>query len=358
MKDWFLSELKSIAAPPEAARFALDLSNQTVALVERRLSGPRERASVAYGAPDFDDQIAMMRRIASRSGAREARVDILLPQELVLSRIETFPSEARGALRDEAWWRLDAMTPFRPEDLCYDVALLGTEPMTGFLEVHIIVAPREIVSEAVSYARAWGFAPQRITAATAEGFPDGPLLLQASNARLETQSLRRSAFWIGVAVVALLALGAWRGVDARQAAADAIEARQADAETALAEIEGVRRATLAFAERAQRPIERRRRARTAREWLDSLAAALPPGTLAERIIMSDGLVRVVGVTNAPEGVLSAFESAPAFTQTRQADALRPVDGAAGRWRFAIEAQVTPLDIEPAPAAAEEEGGDT
>lgn len=341
MKDWLLSELRSVVSPSEAARFALDLSNQTVALVERRMSGTRERASVAYGAPDFDDQIALMRRIAGRGRSSDVSVDILLPQELVLGRVELFPAEARGALRDEAWWRLDKMTPYRPEKLCYDVALLGSEPKTGFLEVNVVVAPRDIVAEAISYAKSWGFAPQRITAAPEEGFPDGPLLLQASNARLETQSLRRSALWLGVAASLFLALGAWRGVAARQAVADEIEARQARAEAALAEVETVRTATLAFAESALRPFERRRDSRTSLEWLDAIAEALPSGSVAERIVMADGVVRVEGATGAPEGVLSAFESAPAFDATRHADALRPIAGASGRWRFAIEARLTP-----------------
>lgn len=341
MKDWFFSELKSMVAPSEAARFAIDLSNQMVSLVERRINGLRERASVSYGAADFDDQIEMMRRIVARGGSSGGAVDVLLPQELVLSRVETFPAEAKGALRDEAWWRLDALTPYQPEKLCYDVALLGSEPMTGFLDVHIIVAPREIVAEAISYARSWGFAPQRITAAPTEGFPDGPMLLRASSARRETQSLRRSALWLGAAAAVFMAIGAWRGVEARRDAALALEAEQARAEAALAELETIRLATLDFAERALAPIDRRREARASLVWLDAIVAALPPGSIAERITMDDGVVRVEGVTESPQGVLSAFETAPMFVDVRQADAMRQVAGAPGSWRFAIEARLAP-----------------
>ncbi|MCI4664841.1 MAG: hypothetical protein MRY74_08975, partial [Neomegalonema sp.] len=254
MKDWFLSELKSIAAPAAAARFAIDLSDQSVSLVERRMNGLRERGSVRYGAPDFDDQIDMMRRIVSRSRRGEARVDVILPRELVLFRVETFPAEARGSLRDEAWWRLDAITPYRPETLCYDVELLGADPATGFLEVNIAVAPREIVDEAIFYAKSWGFAPQRITSMPADGFPNGPLLLQASNARLETQSLRRTARWLAIAATLLLMMGAWRGVAERETVAASLETARDKAEQEMEVVNRIKRSTLGFVDRALAPL--------------------------------------------------------------------------------------------------------
>ena len=339
MKEWFLSELRSVAAPAEAARFAIDLSDQSVSLVERRMKGLRERGSVRYGAPDFSDRIDHMRSIASR-GRGEARVDIILPQELVLFRVETFPAEARGALRDEAWWRLDSITPFAPETLCYDVAQLNADAATGFLEVNIAVVPRDIVDEAISYARSWGFAPQRVTSMPTDGYPQGPLLLQASDARLETRSLRRTARHLGVAAMLLLMVGVWRGVAERQGVAASLETAQQKAEQEMEAVERIKRTTLAFVDDALSPVRRRRIERPALEWLDAIAEALPPGAVAEKIVMNGQLVRVEGVTDKPEGVLSALEAAPAFTDVRYAAPLKSVAGS--RRRFAIEARLAPL----------------
>lgn len=340
MKDWFLSELRSITSPSVAARFALDLSNQMVSLVERRLGGDKERGSVEYGAPDFDDRIDMMRRIVARGRSGEARVDVLLPAELILARVETFPAEARSSLRDEAWFRLDSITPYQPANLCYDVALLGAEPVTGFLDVQIAVAPRDVVSEAVSYATSWGFNPQRVTGPALPGFPDGPLLLQVGDARRDTKALRRSAGVLGAAAGVLLAIGATRGVYEREALAVQLEAEQTKAEQSLRAALDMRRSALDFAKRAMSPVDRRRSDRPALEWMNAIAEALPTNSRAERILMSDGVIRVEGVTESPEGVLSAFESAPAFTQVRHAAALQPISQSPRRWRFAIEARVT------------------
>ena len=75
-----------------------------------------------------------------------------------------------------------------------DVTLLGAEPNTGFLEVPIAIAPKEVAEEAIRYARAWGFSPQRVTApAPAEGFPRGPLFIQVAKRSSETRTLRGSA---------------------------------------------------------------------------------------------------------------------------------------------------------------------
>ena len=343
MKDWFLSELRSAVAPSDAARFALDLSNQSVTLIERRARGERSHGVVPYRAPNFSDRIQEMRDIVAGRRNSAAHIDIILPKSLILHRIDTFRAEARGVLRQEAWWRLDSLTPFRPETLCYDVAQVGVDEITGFIDVSIAVAPRDVVDEAIGYAKSWGFTPHRITSAPIEGFPNGPLLLQAGEVRLEAESLGRSALWLTAALVLLTMFGVWRGVSARQAAALSLETARAEAEAQIQTVEQTRTATLELVERAMTPIESRRSARSALEWLDAIAEALPPGSVAERIIMDDGVVRLEGVTDKPEGVLSALEAAPAFDGARYAGPLTSVAGGGDRRRFVIEARLTRIE---------------
>lgn len=325
--------------PVDSARFALDLSNQRVSLVERTSRGFRERASVRSSDADFEEQIQAMRRRVARGRGGEARVDLFLPEELTLARVETFPAEARRQLREEAWWRLDSLTPYRPEELCYDVALLGAEPTTGFLNVAIALAPRDIVDEAVAYAKAWGFAPQRVTAAPLEGFPHGPLFFEVANAAAEIRPLRRAAAGLALAASLLVAIGVVRGVGAREALAEELETRQAEIEAQLADALAVREETLELAFLAVQPLSRRRSAYLTIEWLDAMTAALPPGALVEQIDVDGDHVRIVGVAAGADAVLSAVSTVPAIVDARLAAPVRASGVAGAPARFVIEARL-------------------
>lgn len=349
MKSWLLSELQAAAAPPDQARFALDLSETEVALVDRTARGERARRTATLGAPGFDEAIGQLRR---RVGGR-GEVDLLLPEPLTLFKIETFPGEARRNLREEAWWRLDSLTPYAPEDLCYDVALLGSDPNTGFLEVHIAVAPREIVDEAVRHAQAWGFTPRRITAsAAAVGFPAGPEFLRATDRSAETRSLRKGAAALAAAAVLFGAIGLARGVFEREAlAAEATQSRAA-AEDALEARLKERGATLDLARRALTPSDLREARPLTVDLMSALAKALPPRTRTDRVLIADGGLRLEGVAENAAAVLSAVALAPEFEAARHAAPIRPVRAGGRRAeRFAIEARIVGGDARPAPAPA-------
>ncbi|MEM9726813.1 MAG: hypothetical protein AAF909_15325, partial [Pseudomonadota bacterium] len=229
MRSWLKSEFDALFGAGGLQRYALDLSDQRVSLVERTAAGPKVRDAAIHGSEAFKSQLEQLRRrVGGRRLNAEAPVDILLPRELTLARVETFPGEARRALRDEAWWRLDSITPYRPEELCFDVSLLSVEPSTGFLDVSVAVAPKDIVEEAVSYARRWGFAPQKVSAsAPIVGFPYGPLFHRAADFRSETKGLRRGAAGLAAAAALLAAVGLTRGVAARDAQFEQVAAAAA-----------------------------------------------------------------------------------------------------------------------------------
>lgn len=339
MLKWLAAELKATVEPDDSARFALDLSNQRVTLIEQRMGRIRELGAALHDSDDFHGDVEALRRMVARKRGAQAPVDLLLPEELTLFRIETFPAEARQNLRDEAWWRLDLITPYRPEELFYDVALLGVEPNTGFLEVHIAIAPREIAEEAIQYARAWGFQPQRVSApGPAEGFPHGPVFVQAAQRGSETRTLRSSALVMATAALALAVIGVTRGVWERQALADALEAQQTAAESVLKEAQEARDATLSLAGRAIQPAMRRAEGRSALAWLDALAAALPTEAVTDRVMLGDGVLRLEGSATNADAVLAALATTDAFTLPRYAAPVTRGESERGH-RFAIEASL-------------------
>lgn len=342
MWSWLKAELNAVFRSGGQSRFALDLSEQKVSLFERTAGGARLRDAASHSADDFELQLERIRRrVAGRGG--EAPVDILLPQELTLARIETFPGEARRNLRDEAWWRLESITPYRPEELCYDVALLSVEPATGFLDVSIALAPRDIVEEAIDYARRWGFSPQRVSSAIPiAGFPQGPLFHQAADFLTETRSLRRGAIGLAAASLLLAVVGVTRGVAARDVQLQHVAQAAAAAQTELDEALKVRQDALDLAGRAMLPTLRRRHRAYAVDWLETLAVALPPETLIDRLTVASGSIRIEGAAANAEAVIAALNGSEGFADARLAAAPIPIKDGPRRLRFAIEARLARL----------------
>lgn len=346
MLGWLKSELNAFVGAGAASRHAIDLSDRKVTLVENTAAGPRALDAAVHTADDFELQLQRLRRRVTRRAAAPAPVDVLLPPELTLARIETFPGEARENLRDEAWWRLDAMSPYRPEEVCYDVALLDVEPQTGFLTVSICLAPRDIVEEAVAYAGRWGFAPQRVsTSGAIEGFPNGPLFLQAEDLKGEARSLRRGAAVLTAAAIGLAVVGVGRGLAERSASLETETAQAVEAETTLAQTLDTRSATLAFADRAGRPARRRVERALAVDLLDALAAGAPPETVLDRVTLDGAQIRIEGAAANADAVLAALNVMEEFEGAVFAETPGAIRAGARRVRFAIEAWLVRSGVE-------------
>lgn len=338
MKKWLVSELQHMFGPQSEARFALDLTEEDVTLIERTPSGRKTIDTLKHAAEDFDDRIDEFRAHVEARHGGSAPVDLLLPDSLVMAREDTFPAEAKEDIREAVWWRLDTLTQFRPEELCFDVVLRREDADTGFLELGIVVAPKDMVEEAVDYARRWKFTPQRVTATSEhEFFETGPVFAVVEDIQEATGSLRWSAAALAAAAIVLAMIGVFRGVEERSALADAAEMRQVEAEEHLDEAASIRTAALAIADLALTPAERRARQPLAIEWLGALARTLPPSASASRVVVGDGVLRIEGAAENADAVLAAIETAPQFETARYAADVTSYRGALQG--FAIEANI-------------------
>lgn len=339
MLDWLSSELAAMSNRRAAAPFALALSDKSVILKERVQGGYVTRAETSHDANDFEARMTSMRAMVAGRLGSVAPVDLLLPEELVFHRADTFPAEASADLRDAVWWRLDTMTRLKPEELCYDVALIDADAVTGFLELSVAVAQKQIVEEALGFARKWQFRPQRVSTQMAvEGFEIGPTFAQIEDISAATRSLRWAVGGLAAAALLLACVGVWRGVGERAALADAAEERRVQVEERLNEVRAVRDATIAFAQEAERPAEWRAGRPLALERLAALARSLPPSARADRIVIADGVLRIEGSAANADAVLAAVEVAPEFETARYAAAVASSTAGAVQV-FAIEANI-------------------
>lgn len=343
MAGWLVSELNALSRAGGRPTYALDLSTERVALLRRKGAQRETIDAVDLDADDFSLKLDEMRRRVARRDGAAAEVELLLPEALTLMRVETFPAAAQRSILAETRARLEAMTPYRADELCFDVAVIGKVARGQPFEVHIAVAPQEIVDEAIDYAERWGFTPTRVSASGRQaGFPHGPEFERLGGERGSARPFRRAAAAMAVIALLLGVIGGVRGLAERGGLAAEAEARAEAAEGALVEALAVKTDALALARTANHPSAQRAARRFAVDVMEAVAAAMPPGARADRVLFSPRSLRIEGRAPSVDAVIAGLEGLDALSGARlAAPATR---GADGLWRFAIEAEVTPPPV--------------
>ncbi|MDF3855099.1 hypothetical protein ACDP63_08775 [Paracoccus sp. P2] len=168
--------------------YALSFSEDAVHL-ERRERGPqgqggaapaawRHLGSVDFASPDFHDELARLRSMATGTEA-VLPVVLIIPDDQILYTTLTV---APGADRDHAVGRaLDGLTPYAIEDLAFDWQGEGDS-------VRVAAVARQTLREARDFARQYGFEGQGYCAAPAAGlYPGEPVFVLEAAARSRPQ---------------------------------------------------------------------------------------------------------------------------------------------------------------------------
>ena len=133
-------------------RFALSLSFEGIALLHRAAGGWRSVGEVALDVPDLAGALAGLREMAARLEPEAPHCKLIIPNDQIrYLTLETgsFEGEARRAMVESA---LDGATPYRIEELAYDISVEGTR-------THVAAVARETLAEAETFALEHGFSP-------------------------------------------------------------------------------------------------------------------------------------------------------------------------------------------------------
>lgn len=272
---------------------------------------------------------------------------LLLPAGSALRRPLVLPAAAADRLRDVVRFEIDRQTPFSADSVRFD-ACLRQRRDDGQLDVELVAMPRTRFDAAMAPLGDLGAALSGVDVADADGQPLGVNLLP-DNERRQPQASLRSWQW-ALAALALFALffGAWKLLDNRRQAADALEAslRASSGQARLAAaqrqqlietIDGIN--TLDRA-RAQRP--------TALEVLDELAKRLPDSTYLEKVSMEGDQLVLIGLSTEASSLVGKLQGSSLWRSPALSGAVQP-DQAMRRDRFTLTAQL--VGAAPADAAA-------
>ena len=150
-------------------------------------------------------------KVPIAAGVQAAKVVVALPPGQVLRKEIVLPAAVEQDLEQTLAYDLDRHTPFKPDELWFDAAVLARDGQKGEIRVDWAAALRSVVTDARKRAESWGAAVVAVTP-DAPG-ADGPSTAARSRLNLlpaaERPAVawwRRWRLWAPLAVLAFVAL--------------------------------------------------------------------------------------------------------------------------------------------------------
>jgi general secretion pathway protein L len=213
---WWMRMLASLVpAGPRAALerrrmrpvIAFDTDHVSVWQAQTR-DGKVELAEIARVALAGDaNAVATEGRAAlarlSRPGA-PLKVVVALAPRMVLQKSLVLPAAVEQDLRQALAYDLDRHTPFKPDELYFDVQVVARDAARGQLRVELATARRAQADAAIAQAQAWGAKVIAVTPTTPPAVPAADLNLLPQDMRNGARFAKRWQFWLPI--VALLAV--------------------------------------------------------------------------------------------------------------------------------------------------------
>jgi general secretion pathway protein L len=303
---WWIGELSRIAPTNRSGRRS---GGRPIAVIEREGESVRIWRRGAF-----------VERL-ERNANKPLVVDLVLPPEAVLRRQIRLPALGIADLRRLVAQELDRLTPFRAEQVYFDIELTEVSEPGAARIVRLGVIPRDAAEAALDRARRFGLIPRRMAVAQDdEGLVFdflGPIRDAGRGGRP-----RRSLLYWWTAVAALIAVNVavlvWKDVQDVAALRAIVDLQQPT--VSLAQALRTRNATESQARAA---LLARRAANEPLRVLDAVTRAFPPPQWVQRFEWNGHAVRIAGFRDPGFDVLAAIRRSKILGEPRQLGATAP-----------------------------------
>lgn len=343
--SWWGGELAALLPASLRARLlrgpeVLLLSAYADALRVRRERTGDLLAQIAWSDTN-EEQRAAFARACNGIDPSDRRLVLLLPPSCVLRRRLHLPHAAAGDLRRVLGYEIDRQTPFKPEQVWYDVRVLDAESTPDQLAAGLIVAPRAEVDPLLERLRGIGVHPDAVDVCVDPNTSarlDINLLPPDARPR-RAQPHRRINLALAAACVVLTVLVLLQWLDNRRAALNAMRT-QVDALRAQAKQAASLREELVNAAGASGFLVARKRATPSPlVVLRDLTQRLPPDTWLQRFSLDNqGQIAMQGESAKAASLIDTLRDSPLLTEPKLQGVIQP-DPQTGKEHFDLVAQL-------------------
>jgi general secretion pathway protein L len=245
-------------------------------------------------------------------GKPRGAIKALMPTDQVLMREMELPLLPLSDVKRMIALDIDRLTPFRPEQVIFDAAIVLRDQETGRQQVRLGVAMRATVEALLDNLRAHSLEPATIGVASRHGFSgyDFDFLAAMREANGGDAAQRRSLYWwIGAAALLALnlALLTYRDANSLDQLRQTVESQQGPVGVALRtrekfDREAARRAALLQSKAQNAPLP----------VLDAVTQAMPQDAWVRRFEWNGRTVHITGSRKTSTDIIARLEASPAL----------------------------------------------
>lgn len=194
-------------------RLRRDGSSEALAQWSDELDASTQQAALADGLRGVDRE--------------DLRLALCLPAAQVLRRPLLLPAAARDTLRQVGAFEMDRQTPFRPEQVRYDIRETGAPAPAGRIAAELVAVPRTTLDPLLGRLGQLGIAVDAVDLGVGAG-RSGVNLLPPEQAPRRARPRQRLNLALAAAIVVLLGLVLGEWLHNRREALDQMQAQVED----------------------------------------------------------------------------------------------------------------------------------
>lgn len=314
------------------------------------VAGPLARIDAALTPAQ---QQAALREACKGIDPQDLRLALCLPAEDVLRRRLRLPLAAAADLRQVVGYEMDRQTPFRPDQVHYDILQHAAGRDGRQVEVELLATPRSRLEPLLERLAQAGITVDAVDALDGSLRVGANLLAPAHRPR-RPRPRRRLNLALGAALLLLVLLSMAQWLHNRQGVVDGMQARVDELHAQARAVMRLRRQLSASAEAASFLARKRAQSPTVLAVLQDLSKRLPGDTWLDRFTLgSKGNVGLQGQSPQAARLVDLLKQSPYLSEPGFQGVIR-ADPRTGKERFYLTAQLRSL--KPAGGAGDKPGG--
>lgn len=338
---WWGGELAALLPPRWRAQFggglAWHLLQQDGDDWVLRRAGQPEALSRWQSQLDATSQQVALRDALRGVDAEDLRIALCLDPSVVLRPRLTLPLAARDNLQQIGAFEMDRQTPFRVEQVRYDVRELRIAAPTGRFAAELVVVPRATLDPQLARLAASGLQVDAVdVAAGADRL--GVNLLPAELAPRRQHPRQRLNLALGAAAILLLVLSLLQFLHNRQSALEQMRSEVEGMRAEAQQVAGLRQQLQDNAGAAGFLAERKRNTVSVLAVMQDLSQRLPANAWLERLsIDNSGQIGFQGQSPQAARLVDALKGSTVITDANFQGTIQ-ADPSTGKERFYMVAQ--------------------
>lgn len=256
--------------------------------------------------------------LADKSDLKEVSKILALTSEQYLSRQITLPAQAVNNMSEVVGYEMDRFTPFRVDQVAYDVIAEPAGVDNDSFVATLIVVPNETLTELLATLNAFDVAPQKVCCSTSNNVIGDNQVNLLPKALRPTVSKKTQAIGMGLAALicvqlfVMLAMPIWQADKQVSILKQQISALgdEANAVSKMREDISNQKALVG------QLIDKSNYKRPVIDIINAATTSVPDSTWLNQMRIAAGKLQISGFSTQATNIIQKLDNSPLFTNTR------------------------------------------